>query len=95
MRSMSACLDCGCHGGDHFAHCPRKGEERLAVNINAECADTLRRIKAARGITTTEAVRRAISLLDYFERRPVEMLPCLAAECGSDAVIGGWCGDHQ
>lgn len=41
---------------------------RLSVNINDECADALRRVKAARGITTTEAIRRAISALDYLER---------------------------
>lgn len=42
--------------------------QRLSVNINAECADTLRRVMKARGISATEAIRRAIGLLDYFEK---------------------------
>jgi len=41
--------------------------QRLSVNINPESADILRRVTADRGITTTEAVRRAIGLLDFFE----------------------------
>ncbi len=41
--------------------------QRLSVNINAESADVLRRVTAERGITTTEAVRRAIGLLGFFE----------------------------
>ncbi len=41
--------------------------QRLSVNINPESADILRRVAADRGITTTEAVRRAIGLLGFFE----------------------------
>jgi hypothetical protein len=41
--------------------------QRLSVNINDECAETLRTITAARGITTTEAVRRAVGLLGFAE----------------------------
>jgi len=41
--------------------------QRLSVNINKESADILRRVTAERGITTTEATRRAIGLLGYFE----------------------------
>ncbi len=41
--------------------------QRLSVNINAESAEVLRRVTAERGITTTEAVRRAIGLLGFFE----------------------------
>lgn len=40
---------------------------RLSVNINDESADALRRVTAKRGISVTEAIRRAIGLLDYFE----------------------------
>lgn len=41
---------------------------RLSVNINDECADALRRVTARRDISVTEAIRRAISLLDHFEK---------------------------
>jgi hypothetical protein len=41
--------------------------QRLSVNINSESAEILRRVTAERGITTTEAVRRAIGLLGFFE----------------------------
>jgi len=40
---------------------------RLSVNINAESAAILRKAAEARGITATEAVRRAIGLLGFFE----------------------------
>ncbi len=41
--------------------------QRLSVNINNESAEILRQVTADRGITTTEAVRRAIGLLGFFE----------------------------
>jgi hypothetical protein len=41
--------------------------QRLAVNINEESADILRTVTKERGITTTEAIRRAIGLLGFFE----------------------------
>lgn len=41
--------------------------QRLSVNINDESAKILREVAAERGITTTEAVRRAIALLGFFE----------------------------
>lgn len=41
--------------------------QRLSVNINDESAQILRDVKDARGVTTTEAVRRAIGLLAFFE----------------------------
>lgn len=52
--------------------------KRLSVNINDECSDVLRRAKTAHGIDTTEAIRRAISLLDYFEKAAVPA----CASCG-------------
>jgi limonene-1,2-epoxide hydrolase len=41
--------------------------QRLSVNINNETADVLRRYTAEHHVSTTEAVRRAIGLLNYFE----------------------------
>lgn len=41
--------------------------QRLSVNINEEAADILRTVTKERGISTTEAVRRAIGLLGFFE----------------------------
>jgi hypothetical protein len=41
--------------------------QRLSVNINPESAEILRRVTTDRGITTTEAIRRAIGLLGFFE----------------------------
>ncbi|WP_406154592.1 hypothetical protein OG806_49445 [Streptomyces sp. NBC_00882] len=40
---------------------------RLSVNINSDTAEVLRRMKMEKGISITEAVRRAISLLDLLE----------------------------
>jgi hypothetical protein len=40
---------------------------RLSVNINSESADVLRRVTNDRKITTTEAIRRAIGFLEFFE----------------------------
>ncbi len=40
---------------------------RLSVNINEESAAVLRRVTEHRGISTTEAIRRAIGLLSFFE----------------------------
>jgi hypothetical protein len=41
---------------------------RLSVNLSPEAADALRTITARRGITLTEAVRRAISTQYYIEQ---------------------------
>ena len=46
--------------------------QRLSVNLNEESAEILRRVTKDRGISTTEAVRRAIGLLDFFERTHAE-----------------------
>lgn len=48
---------------------------RLEVNINNECADVLTVVTTERGISVTEAVRRAIGLLGYFEARRRETIP--------------------
>jgi hypothetical protein len=40
---------------------------RLNVNLNTETADALRELADERGISVTEAVRRAISLYKYIE----------------------------
>jgi hypothetical protein len=40
---------------------------RLSVNINDEAADILRTVTKERRISTTEAIRRAIGLLGFFE----------------------------
>lgn len=45
---------------------PRK-THRLSVNINEESAEVLREVTHRHGITTTEAIRRAIGLLRFFE----------------------------
>jgi hypothetical protein len=42
--------------------------QRLSVNINEESAQILREVTQDRGITTTEAIRRAIALLGFFEQ---------------------------
>lgn len=41
--------------------------QRLSVNINDEAAQILRTVTKERGISTTEAIRRAIGLLGFFE----------------------------
>lgn len=41
--------------------------QRLSVNINPESAEILRRVTRERGLSTTEAIRRAIGLLGFFE----------------------------
>jgi hypothetical protein len=40
---------------------------RLSVNLSQEAADALRSITARRGITITQAIRRAISTQYYIE----------------------------
>lgn len=39
--------------------------QRLNININEETADTLRKLKVEKGMSTTELVRNAIALYDY------------------------------
>ncbi|WP_433917369.1 ribbon-helix-helix protein, CopG family [Streptomyces canus] len=41
---------------------------RLSVNINDDTADALKRLKSAKGISITEAVRRAVALYDLVDR---------------------------
>lgn len=41
--------------------------QRLSVNINDEAAEILRTVTKERQISTTEAIRRAIGLLGFFE----------------------------
>jgi len=41
--------------------------QRLSVNINSESAEILRTVTSERQITATEAIRRAIGLLGFFE----------------------------
>lgn len=41
--------------------------QRLSVNINNEAAEILRTVTKERQISTTEAIRRAIGLLGFFE----------------------------
>ncbi|MEU3341957.1 ribbon-helix-helix protein, CopG family [Streptomyces sp. NPDC006668] len=41
---------------------------RLSININDETADALKRLKSAKGISITEAVRRAVALYDLVDR---------------------------
>jgi hypothetical protein len=40
---------------------------RLSINLNAETADALRKIAARRGISYTEAVRRAIAVYTFID----------------------------
>lgn len=40
---------------------------RLSVNLNSETADALKELAASRGVSATEAVRRAISLYKFLE----------------------------
>lgn len=40
---------------------------RLSVNMNTETTEALRNYAAAHGVNITEAVRRAISLLDFMD----------------------------
>ncbi|MCF3172547.1 CopG family transcriptional regulator [Streptomyces sioyaensis] len=41
---------------------------RLSVNINDDTAEALKRLKSAKGISITEAVRRAVALYDLVDR---------------------------
>lgn len=41
--------------------------KRLNVNVNEECVNALKAYAAAHGCTVTEAVRRAISLLNHLD----------------------------
>lgn len=58
---------------------------RLSVNINDESAEVLRRVTQSRGITTTEAIRRAIGLLAFFEEARSKNTDILTRE--SDGTI--------
>lgn len=42
--------------------------QRLSVNINPDTQQALKRLKDEKGISLTEAVRRAVSLLDLVDR---------------------------
>jgi predicted transcriptional regulator len=41
--------------------------QRLSVNINDDTAATLHQLAADRGVTVTEVVRRAVSVLKFVE----------------------------
>lgn len=43
----------------------RDGLTRLSVNMNAETTEALRQIATEQGISYTEAIRRAISMLAF------------------------------
>lgn len=43
------------------------GPVRLSINLSAEAAEAIRDITARRGITITEAIRRAISIHKYLD----------------------------
>jgi hypothetical protein len=64
------------------------GYERLTAPLDEASVQILRRVKAERGISTTEAMRRAIGLLGLFERKggPADpygaLLLALCAEVG-------------
>jgi hypothetical protein len=45
----------------------RDAPTRLSVNLSREVADVLKSLTARRGITVTEAIRRAISTQAYIE----------------------------
>ncbi len=45
----------------------RERSTRLSVNINKETADTLREITGRRGISYTEAIRRAVAIYKLIE----------------------------
>ncbi|WP_251091378.1 ribbon-helix-helix protein, CopG family [Streptomyces sp. Caat 7-52] len=58
-------------------HVPTTGAEkdtaskeftRLSVNINDDTAEALKRLKREKGISITEAVRRAVALYDLVDR---------------------------
>lgn len=44
------------------------GTSRLSVNMNSRTAEDLRRLARARGITYTEAVRRAVEVLSFIDK---------------------------
>lgn len=41
--------------------------QRLSINLSAETASTLQKLKANKGISVTEIVRNAIAVYDFFE----------------------------
>lgn len=43
------------------------GPVRMSINLSAEAADALRALTTKRGITLTEAIRRAISTQKYVD----------------------------
>ena len=45
----------------------RTGLSRLSVNLNSETSETLSELLARRGITATEAVRRALQVYNYLD----------------------------
>lgn len=40
---------------------------RLSVNMNTETADALKQLAASKGVSYTEAIRRAVSIAKYFD----------------------------
>lgn len=67
MAYEGTCANCGRDiGTGHGPGCPYS--QRLSVNINDESADILAEVMRDRGITATEATRRAIEHLGLTER---------------------------
>lgn len=59
---------------------------RLSVNLAKDVADALRWIADKRGISVTEAVRRAISTQNYVERASDRGAKILVQEPNSDVL---------
>jgi len=55
------------HGPISASERADKGIVRLNVNINAETAEALKALAEAKGISVTEAIRRAISVYKFVE----------------------------
>lgn len=52
---------------DHQSESQGSNLVRLSVNLNDDTANALRKLAEERGVSVTEAVRRAISLYNYLE----------------------------
>lgn len=59
------------HGADQAPPGERTGTSprytRLNVNLNDESAEALRKVAESKGVSVTEAVRRAIALMKFIE----------------------------
>lgn len=63
--------------------------KRLNTNINEECAGALSAYAAAHGVTVTEAVRHAISLLNQYDVQ-TELGNRLAVVDGDGLILQIW-----